>query len=116
MAVRDHLLALNYQSSRNWPWLIDQREVEGRSKSAAKPIHAIAVGVRAVGLTEHLKRFGLRIPGDVSVIACDEMPLAAHLHPPANDRFAPGPLTSTVYRCWITVNRQRMGSRCRRNF
>lgn len=47
----------------------------------------------AVGLTEHLKRFGLRIPGDVSVIAYDEMPLAAHLDPPANDRFAPGPLT-----------------------
>ena len=40
----------------------------------------------ALGVMQALREHGLRIPEDVSVIGIDDIPQAAHAHPPSDDR------------------------------
>ena len=41
-----------------------------------------SIDVSAFGAMEAVREHGLRIPGDVSVVGFDDIPQAAHVHPP----------------------------------
>ena len=66
------------------------------------PPTAIVVGSNQilVGVLRELRRSGLRIPDDVSLVTCDEVPLAEFLVPPLatieRDHFEIGAIAATL--------------------